>query len=202
VWSLEHGSRLHTLHGHRGEIYALEFSADGNTLLSASGDRTVRVWDVTDLDADSSHEIESSCRILTVDHSTKADVAFTSVSITHDSLYVAAGSLDGIVRVWDLAAIPEDSKELEGAKMVDSLSGHEDSVYSVRFVHGLSTRGQGEALVSGSLDKTLKRWDVGPFDEHGLRGSTPGLEGHGQNGSNCIKTFRGHKVRGLAHKIH
>jgi glucose repression regulatory protein TUP1 len=152
------------------------------------------VWDVTHLDADNSDAIESSCRVLTVNQSRKADVAFTSVSISYDARYVAAGSLDNIIRVWDLAAIPEDSKELEGAKMVDRLRGHEESVYSVRFVHGLTARSQGEALVSGSLDKTLKRWDVGPFDEdRGVRGASP--EGHGENGSNCINTFRGHKVR-------
>jgi glucose repression regulatory protein TUP1 len=196
VWNLERVLQAHTLHGHRGEIYALEFSTDGRTLLSASGDRTVRLWDVTCLDADNTDVIMSSSRVLTVDESVKSDVAFTSVSISHNSRYVAAGSLDGVIRVWDLTAIPEDSTELEGAKLVDRLSGHKRSVYSVKFIHGLSTREKGEALVSGSLDKTVKRWDVGPFDDHdGVRGASPGLEGHGENGSKCVKTFQGHKVR-------
>jgi WD40 repeat protein len=196
VWNLEHASQTHTLHGHRGEIYALEFSADGSTLLSASGDRTVRLWDVTCLDADNADGVMSSFRVLTVDECAKSDVAFTSVSISHNSRYVAAGSLDGVIRVWDLTAIPEDSTELEGAKLVDRLSGHTRSVYSVKFVHGLSSGVKGEALVSGSLDKTVKRWDVGPFDSHdGVRGASPGLEGHGENGSKCVKTFQGHKVR-------
>ena len=196
MWSLEHRLQVHTLHGHHGEIYALEFSSDGNTMLSASGDRTVRLWNVIHLDADDSDAIESSCRVLTVNESAKPDVAFTSVSISQDSRYVAAGSLDGVIRVWDLTAVPNDGTELEGAKLVDRLSGHERSVYSVKFVHGLNPRSKGEALVSGSLDKTVKRWNVGPFDDdYTMRVGSPELEGHGENGSNCVKTFRGHKVR-------
>jgi WD40 repeat protein len=198
VWSLEDKLLVHTLRSHRGEIYALEFSSDGNTMLSASGDRTVRLWDATLLNADSSDAMESSCRVLTVNDTPQPSVAFTSVSISQDSRFVAAGSLDSAIRVWDLTAVPEDSMELEGAKLVDKLSGHENSVYSVKFVHGLSAKG--EALVSGSMDKTLKRLDVGPFDEDGgVRGASPELEGHGENGSNCVKTLRGHKVREFLH---
>ena len=33
--------------GHQQEIYALEFSLDGRLLVSGSGDKTARVWDVT-----------------------------------------------------------------------------------------------------------------------------------------------------------
>jgi glucose repression regulatory protein TUP1 len=156
------------------------------------------VWDTTHLNADDSDAIERSCRVLTVNEAAKSDVAFTSVSISQDTRYVAAGSLDGVIRVWDLTAIPEDTKELVGAKLVDRLSGHEKSVYSVKFVHGLSARGGSEALLSGSLDTTLKRWDVGPFDEDGrMFGASPALEGHGENGSKCVKTFKGHTVRDL-----
>jgi WD40 repeat protein len=198
VWNLESKLQMHTLKGHRGEIYAVEFSSDGNTMLSASGDRTVRVWGATHLNADTSDELERSCRVLTVNESAQLDVAFTSVSTSQDARYVAAGSLDGIIRIWDLTAIPDDCNELVGAKLVDRLSGHEKSVYSVKFVYGLGVGGSSEALVSGSLDKTLKRWDVGPFDGYdGVRGASFASEGHGENGSCCVKTFEGHKVRDL-----
>lgn len=180
---------FHVLCGHRGEVYALDLSADGKTLLSASRDRTVRIWDVTRLSEDSSEIIEKSCRVLKINESKTSDVAFTSASISHDSRYVAAGSLDGIIRVWDLTAFPEDADELEGAKLVDRLRGHGKSVYSVKFVPGLSTQRSREALVSGSLDMTLKRWEIGAYDDDDVRGT-----GRGDNGGTCIKTFRGHKV--------
>lgn len=196
MWSIKQGTLLHQLRGHRGEVYAVDFSSDGNTLLSASGDRTVRVWDVACLSEDDSDAIKRSCRVLRVSESTKSDVAFTSVSISQDSRYVAAGSLDGVIRVWDLIAIPEDAAELEGAKLVDRLKGHENSVYSVKFVFGHNARDKGETLVSGSLDKTLKRWEVGPFETTDVvRGASSVTEGAGENGSTCVKTYRGHNVR-------
>lgn len=195
MWNLKDGSLLHQLRGHRGEVYAVDFSSDGNTLLSASGDRTVRVWDVAHLNEDDSDIIEKSCRVLRDNASTKSNVAFTSVSISQVSGLVAAGSLDGVIRIWDLRAIPEDAAELEGAKLVDRLRGHEKSVYSVKFTLGHNVTDGGEILISGSLDKTLRRWEVGPFETKDIvRGASPSIDGAGENGSVCVKTYRGHNV--------
>lgn len=181
VWDLETKSLLHTLHGHRGQVYDLVYSTDGKFLLSACGDRTIRVWDVSIESA--AESIESACRVLTDGTPASSDVAFTSVSISHDGHFVAGGSLDGVVRVWDLLAMPEDIEELQGAKLVARLKGHEKSVYSVKFVNGLSAPGKGEALVTGSLDRTLRRWNVGPFEDAAdVRDDT------------CVKTLEGHRV--------
>jgi len=58
--------------------------------------------------------------------------------------------------------------------------GHKDSVYSVAFAPN------GKDLVSGSLDKTIKMWElVAP------RGGHPN---NAPKGGRCIKTFEGHKV--------
>jgi len=63
--------------------------------------------------------------------------------------------------------------------MVERLEGefgHKDSVYSVAFSP------DGMKLVSGSLDKTIKMWDLaGPPVRPGTRSGR------------CIKTFEGHK---------
>ena len=42
--------------------------------------------------------------------------------------------------------------------LVERFRGHRDSVYSVAFTP------DGKGLVSGSLDKSLKFWDVGGLD--------------------------------------
>ena len=52
-----------------------------------------------------------------------------------------------MVRIWDIRT----------GEMVETLRGHRDSVFSVAFTP--DARG----LVSGSLDKTLKYWDVSRF---------------------------------------
>lgn len=73
------------------------------------------------------------------------DPGVTSVAISPDGRLVAAGSLDKVVRVWDV----------QTGKPLERLEGHKDSVYSVAFMP------DGKTLVSGSLDKTLRLWVLG-----------------------------------------
>lgn len=89
-----------------------------------------------------------------------------------DGSYVAAGSLDKSVRVWDTRG-GNLHERLDGAE------GHKDSVYSVAFAPS------GRELVSGSLDKTIKMWE--------LTDHRP-LMGHPIRSGTCIRTFEGHKV--------
>jgi general transcriptional corepressor TUP1 len=89
----------------------------------------------------------------------------TTVAMSPDSHYVAAGSLDKSVRVWDTTT----SYLVE---RLESPDGHKDSVYSVAFAPN------GRELVSGSLDKTIKMWELSA-----------------SKGGKCVQTFEGHKVR-------
>lgn len=94
----------------------------------------------------------------------------TTVAMSPDGHYVAAGSLDKSVRIWDTTT---------GylVERLESPEGHKDSVYSVAFAPN------GRDLVSGSLDKTIKFWELNvPRGMHAVKGGK------------CIRTFEGHKV--------
>ena len=41
----ETGQSLRTLEGHSSDVYGCAFSLDGKLIVSASGDRTLKVWD-------------------------------------------------------------------------------------------------------------------------------------------------------------
>ena len=98
----------------------------------------------------------------------------TTVAISPSGEFVAAGSLDRSVRVWDIRSGTLIAR-------LDGMDGHKDSVYSVAFGP------DGETLVSGSLDKTIKMWQLSP--ERG------GMMGSGINrGGRLVRTFEGHKV--------
>jgi glucose repression regulatory protein TUP1 len=128
-------------------------------------------------------------KILAINEPENVDAGVTSVAISPDSRIVAAGSLDMLVRLWDV----------QTGALIERLRGHKDSVYSVAFTP------DGTRLVSGSLDKTLKYWDLSPLLSNdrwnvplqqsvvvASNSQTPKRDG-GEKGSNCTMGFVGHK---------
>jgi len=168
---------VHTLEAHHGEVYALAFTPDNKTLLSASGDGTIRIWDATQfsdyLDSSSvilDETMEAACRVLypaSPGVKLSSKLAMTCIAVDSTGTFVAGGSLDGLIRLWKI----DGSEDGGGAEPVETLTGHEDAVYSLQFVEG--------GLVSASLDRTVKRWD---------------MDGIGAGHGECRKTLRGHKV--------
>jgi glucose repression regulatory protein TUP1 len=119
--------------GHLNEIYALDYSQNGRYVVSGSADRTARVWDVK----------KGQHKVFQVDSAVE-EAGITSISISSDNEFVAGGCLDQFIRIWNI----------KSGEMVAKLRGHSDSVYAVRFMP------DGLRLVSGSLDCSVRYWDV------------------------------------------
>lgn len=140
VWNLATERIVKDFRGHSSEIYSLAFSPDGRRLVSGSGDKTARMWCMETGACLYTLAIED----VTTGENGPVDAGVTSVVLSPDGMFLAAASLDTVVRIWDARS----------GKLVDKLKGHIDSVYSVAFSP------DGKILVSGSLDKTLKMWDI------------------------------------------
>ncbi|RDB30643.1 Transcriptional repressor tup12 [Hypsizygus marmoreus] len=180
IWDIAKKRIRNIFDGHQQEIYSLDFSLDGRLIVSGSGDKTARIWDM-------SEGSSSKAKVLTINDadSLNNDAGVTSVAISPNGQLVAAGSLDTIVRIWDVGT---------GA-LLERLRGHRDSVYSVAFTP------DGRGLVSGSLDKTLKYWDVSALSGTGtVKGKKEGASevvlkkpGETTGSSPCTMDFVGHK---------
>lgn len=95
-----------TLRGHSSPLTALDFSSPYGTLVSASTDETVRLWDLTNGDEIGrlkGHEGVVKC--LQVEG---------SVAVT--------GGQDGNIRVWDLEKAEEEAETQTAAKMASNKS--------------------------------------------------------------------------------
>jgi WD40 repeat protein len=93
---------------HSYRIEGLAFSPHGDRLVSASADRTARVWDV-----------EHSKELRLLSHA----VGLTGVAWSPDGRWIATAALDDAIHIWDA----------ESGKEVRQLTGHRNTILALTF---------------------------------------------------------------------
>ncbi len=135
LWQIIDGQQYLTWEGHAGWVRSLVFSADGQTLFSASDDQTVKQWNLT-----------GKCLQVFTGHTgfvwSVALLEQPNSNGFHPIL--ASGSIDQTIKLLDI----------QTGKCLKTLRGHTDWVFCV------ACSSDGRTIASGSIDRTIKFWDI------------------------------------------
>lgn len=177
-----------TLYGHTGNVLGIDVSPQSGVIITASADRSLRTWDVSDgrrLDTLYGHE-----------------GWVHAVAFACGGERAVSGSGDKTVKIWDL----NDARGRGTCRA--TLRGHEAGVTCVQL-------DDDNMLISGSLDKTLRYTDLGASNEnckviqghesgvyclqflkHGVAsgGGDSVIRMHDMRTGMCHRTLKGHTV--------
>ena len=139
IWDATSGVQLAVLSGHGegippdeegGNVRSAAFSPDGRRIVTASNDKSARVWDA------------ATGRQLAV--LSGHDQEVRTAAFSPDGRRIVTASADQTARIWDAAT----------ARPLDVLSGHADRVWSAAFSP------DGRRIVTASHDQTARVWDA------------------------------------------
>ncbi|KAG7002131.1 hypothetical protein G7Y79_00028g061520 [Physcia stellaris] len=156
IWSVEEGEVQGVLRGHRRGIWSVQFapkntptitgdagpvSGSRGLVLTGSGDKTVKIWSLTDYSCLRTFEghTNSVLKVLwlpTLDHSDASNTA------SKRPLQIASAGGDGLVKVWDA----------NSGEAVCTLDNHIDRVWA------LTVNPETGMLVSGGGDSVVTFW--------------------------------------------
>ncbi|MFO0661839.1 MAG: protein kinase [Polyangiaceae bacterium] len=127
----------HVMPGHAGDVWAIDVASDGSIAVSASIDRTLRLWSLRD-----PNEPTSGSRVLTTTEQGQVAIALSREPTSPKWLYTAG--LDRKVHRWSLHE-----------QMNDLVLGEQRAI-----VVSLALSSDGRLLASGNANGDVVIWDV------------------------------------------
>ncbi len=171
LWDIEEGKCRRTLLGHTDELRTLEFSSSDSLLLSASRDKSVRLWDVM-----TGQLLETK----------KAHSSSTTAATFLNDQTVASVGFDGTLAVWNLqsqehlntfstsianAVFAQDSRYMYLLKRnpravvkVDRVGGRQEELAETQNASAIACSASGR-LAIGDGDGCVKLYDPNTVDK-------------------------------------
>ncbi|PLW22698.1 hypothetical protein PCASD_13744 [Puccinia coronata f. sp. avenae] len=156
IWEVATSFCVKTLRGHTEWVRGVWPWTHGKLLVSASNDQTARIWDLTTGESKMElrgheHVVEIAVFTPQVANAAIREMAGIPAPTTQDSkskepdpVFVATGSRDKTIRIWDCSS----------GQCLKTLVGHDN------WIRGLVFHPNGRHLLSCSDDKTIRAWEI------------------------------------------
>ncbi|MEI7489390.1 MAG: WD40 repeat domain-containing protein, partial [Chryseobacterium sp.] len=131
---------------HNGWVYTLAISPDNKTLVSGGADNTIKIWDLERL----KNNQESKPKYTLTEHKDKV----STLVITPDGKQLISGSHDKTIKIWNLKGLKDNQPSKLTLSDLNDSEGHKD------WISCLAVTQDNKFLVSGSLDGTIKIWNL------------------------------------------
>lgn len=116
--------------GHTSNVESAAYSPDGNYIITASWDKTAKIWDA----------LTGTLLMTLQGHSEN----LCSAAYSHDGKFIVTASWDRTAKVWDSST----------GTLLRTITGHSDTVRFATFSPN------GKFIITASCDKTAKVWDA------------------------------------------
>ena len=138
IWNIDTGVCIHVLEGHTSGVWSICQTDEGD-LVTAGGDNTIRIWSPRSWTC--LQVLNEATELPESDSTAKRIYIYSACTI--EKHFVATASNDYIVRIYDIRT----------GECVKVLTGHINSVTSICY-------GGNDRLVSGSMDESLRVWNI------------------------------------------
>lgn len=139
-WSIDRGDELAEIRGFSDAVTSLDFSADGNQVLAASREGTLRLYEV-----ETSRELR---RFRFADRATTP--ILSAIFLPDGKQMLAAGGDESTMSLWDLASEADSRKRFRGHQGL---------------VHGVCVRPNKAEVLSVSSDRSFRLWRLDNREE-------------------------------------
>ena len=137
IWSLNDLSQLHSINDHFAAVNVAKFSPDENTLITASDDTRVLVYNLNEFDRNNS---QVSGRELGKHSGKVSDVVFSK-----DGKLLATAGWGGFIMVWNM---------IDQTLIFKTTAGHRGPINTVQFSN------DGKYLYSAGYDGTIRKFEI------------------------------------------
>ncbi len=136
LWDVKTGKWKDTFQGHSSSVFALVFSGDGQTLVSGSYEKNIKIWGING-------DFTQLRHLISYAHLS----SILSLAISPDNQILVSAGQDSTIKRWNMATgTKTDSHHI--------LKGHAGTVWCV------AISPDGHKIASASADYTIKIWDL------------------------------------------